>query len=92
MGKEKVIYLYSNSGFLTGTTLADRSPLESDVYIMPPNSTDVQPPAPEEGKTARWNGTSWQLVQTKISDDAVAIDKLKEFLSNNPDVAALLTK
>lgn len=92
MAEEKTVYLYDSMGFFTGSALADPSPLESDVYILPANATMDAPPAPEEGKQARWNGSHWVNVTTQIGDDAVAVNKLKEFLSNNPDVAALLTK
>lgn len=92
MAEEKRVYIYNQMGFFTGSAAADPSPLESDVYIMPPNSTMVKPPDAGEGETARWDGSRWALVTTQLDGDAVAVNKLKEFLSNNPDVAALLTK
>lgn len=92
MAEEKRVYLYNSMGFFTGSVLADPSPLESGVYILPPESTEVEPPPAEDGKQARWNGTNWAMVTTDIGGDDVAVNKLKDFLSNNPDVAALLTK
>lgn len=91
MSEEKLVYLYDNMGFFTGTTIAEPSPLESDVYLLPPNATLVAPPPGEEGKQARWNGSEWHNVTTQIGDSQVAINKLKDFLANNPDVAALLS-
>jgi len=92
MADEKRVYLYNQMGFFTGSSVADPSPLESGVYIYPPNSTDKEPPELKEGEAARWNGSDWQPVQIQIDDAQVAKNKLIDFLSNNPDVAALLNK
>lgn len=92
MADEKRVYLYDQMGFFTGSTLADPSPLESGVYLYPPFSTEKEPPAAPEGQKARWNGSKWALVPVQIDDAQVAINKLQEFINNNPDVAALLSK
>lgn len=92
MSEQKLAYMYDSAGFYTGSTEATASPLESGVYLLPANATLQEPPEATEGKQARWNGTSWSLVATQIGSEEVAITKLKEFLANNPDVAALLNK
>ncbi len=92
MSEEKRVYNYDPMGFYSGSAIADRSPLESDVYLIPPQATLVEPPPAEDGKLPRWNGSQWQLVATQVGSDEVAVNKLTDFLRNNPDVAALLNK
>ena len=56
---KKVIQLDSN-GYFVGFTLADPSPLEPDVYLLPANTIDAPPPDIPEGKRAKWCG-DWIL-------------------------------
>lgn len=90
----KTAYQYDRAGLLTGTTEADESPLEPGVYLLPANCTLVSPP--EEwpaDKWPRWMGRNWKLTAKPASpanDNQYPVEKLREFLNSNPDVAALL--
>lgn len=87
-------YQFDYAGILIGETVADESPLEPGVFLIPARCTLTPPP--EEipaGKCPRWTGTAWELIsrpapQAEPTDDPVA--KLRDFLDQNPDVAALL--
>ena len=87
----KVVYQTDRAGFYCGMTEADESPLEPGVYLLPARSTLTEPPAEiPEGKWPRWNGAVWDLVTRPVVTELSATDKLKEFLEQNPDVAALI--
>ena len=55
-----LVYLYNETtGGYIGNELADESPLEPNVYLLPANATQVEPPPLEYGKWRRWNGSEW---------------------------------
>lgn len=86
----KTVYNFDGAGFYTGSSEAHLSPMEEGVYLAPTNSTDVEPPAVEPGQRARWNGKKWKAVAVEIDSNEMALVKLRDFLNNNPDVAALI--
>jgi hypothetical protein len=57
MTQKQVCQLDSESYFV-GFTLADESPLEAGVYLLPAGAVDTTAPSIPEGKKAKWNG-SW---------------------------------
>ena len=60
----KVVYQTDHLGIYTGKTVADRSPLEPDVWLIPGGCVEVAPPAVPERKAAFWDGRKWQLVDS----------------------------
>tara|TARA_R110000744_G_scaffold76721_1_gene151905 strand:- start:76 stop:438 length:363 start_codon:yes stop_codon:yes gene_type:complete len=52
---KQVIQLDDN-GYFTGVTVADLSPLEAGVYLMPAGTVDAEAPAIPEAHVAKWNG------------------------------------
>jgi len=94
MSEEKVKYAYTFdvAGMFVARVTADKSPLEEDVYILPSNSTLIEPPEYPEGKIPRWNGSSWRIVTNRQAPERLAEQKLEEFLSLNPDVKELLSR
>lgn len=91
---EKIVYQYNQAGLFVCETIADESPLESGVFLMPGNSTEVQPP--EEWPEDRWprfNGKGWDLIpKPKLPEPISPEQKLAEFLQSNPDVLKLIEK
>lgn len=87
-------YQHDADGFFLGMTEADESPLEPGVFLVPALCTLTPPPAElSEGLCARWSGTDWELIDRVVaqaSQPSITLAKLKDFLSRNPDVAALL--
>lgn len=60
----KIVYQTDHLGIYIGTTVADRSPLEPDVWLIPGGCVEVAPPAVPDKKAALWDGRKWQLVDS----------------------------
>lgn len=91
-----IAYQYDRAGLYQGETIADESPMEPGVHLLPARCTLKAPPAEiPADRWPRWNGVAWDLVNrprpaaAPAEEDPVA--KLQAFLAANPDVAALLT-
>jgi hypothetical protein len=91
----KKVYQYDSAGLYVGETLADESPLEPGVYLLPARTVEKAPltewPA---DKWPRYNGSDWVLVNKPVpaaaNDNADPLVKLAAFLQANPDVAELV--
>ena len=88
-------YQYDRAGMFAGTTEADESPLEPGVFLLPARCTVAAPPNEwPDDQWPRWNGAAWQLVPRPapaakaVDDDPAA--KIRQFLEDNPEVAAYL--
>lgn len=87
----KTAYQYDNAGLFIGTTSADESPLEPGVFLLPARCTFTAPPSDvTDGKWPRWNNNSWDLITKPVISESSPAEKLKAFLAQNPDVAALI--
>lgn len=98
------IYHYNSAGFLVGASEADESPLEPGVFLIPAMATETVPPNVAEGMRVRFDGDAWVVESNpepepepepadplpEPAPELDPIDKLRQFLSANPDVAALL--
>ena len=60
----KVVYQTDHQGIYIGTTVADQSPLEPGVWLIPGGCVEVAPPPVPEKKAALWNGQKWVLVDS----------------------------
>lgn len=87
-------YQYNADGFFIGVTEVDESPLEPGVVLVPAMCTRTPPPTEiPQGFIPRWSGTEWQLAPRSVAQayqPSVTLAKLRSFLAQNPDVAALL--
>ncbi|WP_336152612.1 phage tail protein [Acinetobacter ursingii] len=88
----RTVYQYNSAGMYVAATLADESPLEPGVFLIPANATEIAiPESWPEDQWPRFNGANWQLVtKPKLADADSPEQKLAEFLQNNPDVVALI--
>lgn len=87
----KIAYQYDRAGLYAGTAEADESPMEPGVYLLPARCTLVPPPEAPDGKWPRWNGREWVLVgHPVVAPPPDPVEKLREFLAANPDVAAMI--
>ena len=57
---KQVIQLDSN-GYAIGFSIADESPLEPGVYLIPKDCVDAELPTIPEGKCVKWNGEQFVL-------------------------------
>ena len=56
------IYNYNpENGYFVGESLADESPLEPSVYLIPAHATKIAAPKATKGKVVVWNGSDWEL-------------------------------
>lgn len=51
---QKQVCQLDEEGYFVGLTLADESPLEPGVFLIPARCVDVEPPLLPEGQRARW--------------------------------------
>jgi hypothetical protein len=56
----KTVTQLDDEGYFVGTTIADKSPLEPNVYLIPRNCIEVEPPQIPDGYKAKWNN-GWEL-------------------------------
>ena len=89
---QKTVYQYDLAGNFVGPTMADESPMEPGVWIMPARTVEAVPPS---GFAAdlwpRWDGSAWHLsTKPQADNDNDPVAKLRDFLAANPDVAAIL--
>lgn len=89
----KTVYQHDLSGMYVGQTDADESPLEPGVFLIPARCVEVAPPEYSGDQWPRWNGAKWELITVSPVNNnqpSSPVDKLREFLNANPDVAALI--
>lgn len=88
----KPAYQFDLAGLFVGETVSHESPLEPGIFLLPARCTYVAPPNEwPADKWPRWNGADWDLVTRPApADEPSPVDKLREFLAANPDVAALI--
>jgi hypothetical protein len=55
----KTVVQLNQQGYYTGLTVADESPLEPGVYLMPAGTTDAAQPDIPENHLARWVDNNW---------------------------------
>ncbi|APQ13419.1 phage tail protein [Pseudomonas oryzihabitans] len=89
---DKLVYQLDHAGFYLGETVADESPLDPGIYLLPARCVETPPPATwEDSQWPRWDGSAWRLVnRPKAFAAEDPVDKLKAFLAANPDVAQLI--
>lgn len=88
------VYQTDRSGLFICMTVAEISPLEPDVYLIPAGCVQVAPPDIwAENQWPRWNGFEWELInKPEMKEPISAQQKLAEFLEQNPDVMKLINK
>ena len=62
--RTKIVYQIDHLGIFTGTTQADLSPLEPDVWLIPGGCVEEAPPKPGLHQVPRWDGRRWQLINS----------------------------
>ncbi len=89
---QKRVYQTDDAGNLIGDVMADQSPLERNVWLIPAGAVTLAPPLTwPDNRWPRWNGTKWILVPKAVeADRSAAVEKLKAFLRENPDVVAVI--
>lgn len=55
----KQVAQLDQDGYFVGMTIADESPLEPNVFLIPAGAVDAGPPLVPEGQQAKWDGSQW---------------------------------
>ena len=71
------IYHYNQYGYYCGQDIADESPLEPGVFLIPAMATDQEPPSPQEGKNIIFADGQWQLVDIVVEPEPVVVPLTK---------------
>jgi hypothetical protein len=63
-----IAYRYDTEGLYIGTIPCQLDPRATkeagkDIYLIPANSTFVEPPKAKEGYNIMWNGEAWEYVE-----------------------------
>lgn len=59
--KQKIVFQTNHELVLIGTCLADESPLEPGVWMIPGGCVELEPPEIPPGKRARYSSGSWVI-------------------------------
>ena len=75
----KIVTQLDASGYYAGTVVADPSPLERGVFLIPGGAVDHEPPSVPEGKRARWNGNGFDFedIPQPAAEPTPTLDELK---------------
>lgn len=60
----KIFHYHPETGVYLGHGLADESPLEPGVWLIPAHATSTQPPEVIDGEQAVWTGETWDIQPT----------------------------
>ncbi len=91
--KTMIAWQCDADGYLLGRTVADESPLEPGVFLIPAGAVMTKPPYSAPAKAEwRWSGSAWELVAARPPMRTLTPeDRLAAFLRDNPDVSALIS-
>jgi len=65
----KIVSQLDDAGYFVGAAVADQSPLEPGVFLIPGGCVDVAPPAVQSGTRARWVMGGWQFESDATEPD-----------------------
>lgn len=99
---KKIVSQLNADGYFICPVLAEESPLEPGVFLIPALAIDAPPPDVDSGMRYRFVNGDWisePIPESNISDAfeppvseviQSPVEKLRGFLAANPDVAALI--
>lgn len=62
--KTKTVYQTDHLGIYVAPTVADSSPLEPNVWMIPAGCVELPPPAAGTNQVQFWDGAKWQLIDS----------------------------
>ena len=66
----KTVVQLDDQGYFVGTTLADESPLEPGVFLLPAGAVDADIPVIPSGKRVKWSG-GWRVEDLPLSESTL---------------------
>jgi hypothetical protein len=89
------IYNYnSENGYFVGESLADESPLEPGIFLIPAHATTIEPPTTTNNELAVFDGQLWtkqEVISNELSVEEI-MQKQAEAEAKATAKAALLTQ
>lgn len=58
----KIVSQLNTDGVFVCLVVADESPLEPDVFLIPGDAVDAEPPSIPDGHFAKWNGSNFDIL------------------------------
>lgn len=92
--KTKLVWQCDDAGYLIGRAVADESPLEPGVFLIPFGAVATKPPHSLTAKQEwRWLAGAWKVVDARPTPaPSPPEQRLADFLKANPDITALLSR
>lgn len=84
------VYNYNQEGIYLGESLADESPLEPGIFLIPGNATEIAPPTIEQGFVPVFNGTEWEMKDISLQQTEPITGPIEEPVTENKTQAELL--
>lgn len=66
---QKTVSQLDAAGYYVGPTVADESPLEPGVWLLPAGAIDADAPEVPEGYRAKWNGAGFELEAVPVDPE-----------------------
>lgn len=85
----KTVSQLNAQGYFTGPVIADESPLEPGVYLIPGGAIDVPPPNIPAGKVALRQGSSWVFVTPPEPEAPEPVNGIPQSVTRFQALAAL---
>lgn len=95
--EQKTVYQCDSHGRYLGPTVADESPLEPGVYLIPAGCVELAPPECDPGFIAVWKDAAWNIepepvappVEDKGAQQAAEEEKAKRLIEAAHRIAPL---
>lgn len=88
----KIVSQLNAAGYFVGPVVADESPMEPGVYLIPGGAVDIPPPNIPAGKVALWQGSGWAFVlpPDEVQEENPPVDGVPQSVTMRQARLALL--
>lgn len=87
----KLVSQLDQNGYFISATVADESPLEKGVFLIPAGAVGAAPPALELGFRQKWDGAAWikEPIPAPVPDPVPTLEEFKALKNAEINVARL---